>query len=92
MTEELLGEFREAFRPVLRELGGIERGERVRKLDAMPFDAAFNREGTVVVSGEYRAIHWDGIPRAFFYPSDTKLVLVADHDRIVAEFKARHQQ
>lgn len=91
MTDEALyQEFREAFRPALRKLGDIERGERVRKLDALPCDFAFNREGTVVHAGPYRAIAWDGASRAFEYDPDTKVVLVADHDRIVMAFKEKH--
>ncbi len=87
IEDKIYADFCEMFRPVLMNLGDVERGERVRKLDALPFDYAFNREGTVVHSGDYRAIAWDGHRAAFQYPLETKVVLVRDHDQLVAKFK-----
>lgn len=90
MDEELFNEFREAFRPALKELRDVEPGARVRKLDAWEIDYAFNREGQVCRDGGRVGIWWEGRDTIIQYPGETKVVLVADHDRIVAEFNARH--
>ena len=54
-------------------------GDRVRRPDAIPFDFAYGREGTVVIEDDgfgirRLGVRWDGSDRIFEYPADWPMV------------------